>query len=101
MVQMPEKSEFNVLPRAEKERLFLDVIKTPPFAAQGTWGEWFHAWLEDQAAEGLSLGQIASRIDLPNYMDALASGPWELLDNHVEWMIENGFARVVYIQVIA
>lgn len=97
------RSEFDDLPASERKKLFLDVLKTPPFSTPGTWGEWFHAWLEDQAAEGRSLAEIAQRLDLPRYDDGhgIEDESWELLDRHVVWMIDRGYARVVLIRVVS
>lgn len=99
--QETPRSEFCSLSREEKEQLFLDIIKAPPFATKGTWGEWFHTWLEDQAAEGFPLGAIAARIDLPSYENADPTEAWHMLDRHITWLIDNGFARVVSIRVVA
>ncbi len=100
MVPVPSPSTFRQLQRAEQEQLFLDILKSPGFTHAGTWGEWFHAWLEDQSAEGRTLGQIAARLDLPSYRDGDAKDPWEFLERHVSWLIEQGLARVVRIEVI-
>lgn len=91
--------EFDRLTRGQQERLFLDVLEKPDHATRGTWSEWFHAWLEDQSAEGRSLGEIAKRFDLPPYDDGIGDA-WELLVRHVRWMVASGHARVVRIEVI-
>lgn len=91
---------FRALPRAEKERLFLDILETPPFAYKGSWGEWFHTWLEDQTAEGRCLGQISGRLDFPDYQSLGTDDPWNFLERHVCWLIENAYARVVRIEVV-
>lgn len=94
-------TSFRALPRGEQEQLFLDIIKTPPFKHKGSWGEWFHSWLEDQSAESRSLGQIANRLDFPAYRDNGIEDPWRFFERHVCWLIEEGYARVVRIEVIA
>jgi hypothetical protein len=86
---------------SEKQRLFLDILKVPQFAYRDGWGAKFHAWLEEQAADGKTLGEIARRIDLPHYGDAAIGDSWQLLNEHVAWMIEHGYARVVRIEVVA
>ena len=94
-------ADYLALPRCEREALFLDVLKTPPFRTKGSWGEWFHAWLEDQCAEGRWLGEIARRIDLPVYYDDGGIDSWQFLERHVCWLISQGYARVVRVQIIA
>ena len=94
-------ADYLALPRSERETLFLDVLKTPPFRTKGSWGEWFHAWLEDQCAEGRWLGEIARRIDLPVYYDDGGIDSWQFLERHVCWLISQGYARVVRVQIIA
>lgn len=102
MIHRDASELFRSLPREDKEGLFLDVLGTPPFEGAGTWGERFHYWLEEQAAEGLPLGQIARRMDVPWDRDeADQPSPWRLLDAYVAWMIEGGFGRVVRIEVVA
>jgi hypothetical protein len=101
MTHRDASEHFRSLPREAKERLFLDVLGTPPFGGAGTWGERFHYWLEEQAAEGLPLGQIARRMDLPWDRDEATPSPWRLLDAYVAWMIAGGFGRVVRIEVVA
>lgn len=91
---------FRALSRLEKERLFLDIRETPPFAYQGSWGEWFHTWLEDQSAEGRCLGEIAGRLDFPAYRDTNVDDPWNFLERHVSWLIEHAYARIVRIEVV-
>ena len=91
---------FRALSRTEKESLFLDILEKPPFENKGSWGEWFHAWLEDQAAEGRPLGEISRRMDFPRYLDSLPDDPWRFLERHICWMIERGHARVVRIEPI-
>ena len=97
---MARPGEFERLSRAEQERLFLDILEKPAGTGTGTWGAWFHAWLEEQCAEGRSLGEIAARIDLPSYADERCDG-WTFLMRHVRWMVESGYARIVRIQVLA
>jgi len=94
-------SSFRALPRAEQEQLFLDIIKTPAFTHKGSFGEWFHCWLEDQSAESRPLGEIAKRLDFPNYRDADIEDPWAFFIRHISWLIEEGYARVVRIVVVA
>ena len=91
---------FSAMPRDEKERLFLDILETPPFAHKGSWGEWFHAWLEDQSAEGRCLAEIAARLDFADYYDAGADAPWAFIERHVSWLIHHAYARVVRIDVV-
>lgn len=95
------RAAFRALPRSEQEGLFLDILETPPFAQKGSWGEWFHTWLEVQAAEGRCLGQIAGRLDFPTYQDTCVDDPWNFLERHVCWLIERAHVRVVRIEVIA
>lgn len=94
-------STFRTLPRIEKERLFLDILGTPALECKGSWGEWLHTWIEDQAAEGHALGEIARRMDYPTYADGHADEPWNFLERHVSWMIDRGLARLVRIEVVA
>ena len=94
-------TKFRALSKSEKKRLFLDFQKTPPFVEKGSWGEWFHSWLEDQAAEGRCLGEIEKRVDLPPYLDCQINEPWFFLERHVGWLIQNGYARVVRIEVLS
>lgn len=89
---------FRALSRSEKERLFLDILEKPPFGYKGSWGEWFHAWLEDQAAEGRPLGEISQRLDLPPYEGSRVDDAWNFLERHICWLIERGHARVVRIE---
>jgi len=85
----------------DRAGLFLDVLTSPSFADEAGWGARFHAWVEEQAAEGRSLGEIARRIDLPRSSADSGTDPWQILDEHVAWMIEQGHARVVRIEVVA
>jgi hypothetical protein len=101
MMGEKDSSAYRNLPVAERRRLFIDVLTTPQFADPTGWGACFHAWLEEQAAEGRTLGEIARRIDLPEPVRAGASDSWQLLDDHVVWMIEEAHARVVRIEVVA
>ncbi len=94
------RAAFRALARARKEELFLDILETPSFDHKGSWGEWLHIWLEDQAAEGRSLGEIAGRMDFPTYQDASVDDPWIFLERHVCWLIERGYVRVVRIEVV-
>lgn len=89
---------FRALPRTEKESLFLDILEKPRFDHKGSWGEWLHAWIEDQAAEGRPLGEISTRMDFPTYQEATVDDPWNFLERHVCWLIEQGCARVVRIE---
>lgn len=95
------RAAFRALPRAEKQNLFLDILETPPFAYKGSWGEWFHAWLVDQSAEGRTLGEIAARLDFPSYLDEGVSDHWSFLERHVCWLIENAYAQVVRITLVS
>jgi hypothetical protein len=101
---MPRSSTsvtYRQLSVSEKERLFLDILSAPSFVDATGWSARFHAWLEEQAADGRALGEIARRIDLPRSDDGGARCGWRLLDAHVRWLIEEGNARVVRIEVIA
>ena len=100
MTDFESSAAFHECSRSEQERLFLDVLKTPPFAHKGSWGEWLHCWLTDQAAEGRSLGEIASRMDYPVYRDGSTEEAWEFLERHVGWLIDQGYARVVRIEIV-
>jgi hypothetical protein len=95
------RATFRGMERTDKERLFLDVLDTPPLHHTGSWGEWLHTWLEDQAAEGHTLGEIAKRMDFPTYQNALIDDPWNFLERHVDWMIDKGYVRVIRIEVVA
>jgi hypothetical protein len=88
------------MPRPEQERLFLDILETPPFVHRGSWGEWFHTWLTDQAAEGRCLGEISRDMDFPSYQDNCEDDPWDFLERHVCWLIERAYARVVRIELV-
>ena len=92
---------YRGLSLSDKERLFLDILTSPSFADESGWGARFHAWLEEQAAEGRSLGEIVRRIDLPRSSENGARDSWQILNEHVAWMIEQGHARVVRIEVVA
>ena len=94
------RASFRALERSEKEQLFLDIRDTPPLDHKGSWGEWLHTWLEDQAAEGRPLGEIAKRMDFPTYQDASIDDPWNFLERHVCWLIERGYVRLVRIEVV-
>jgi hypothetical protein len=94
------RAAFRALPRAEQEKLYLDILETPPFDHKGSWGEWLHAWLEDQSAEGRPLGEIARRMDFPTYQDSSVDDPWVFLERHVCWLIERGYVRVVRIEAV-
>ena len=100
MTEPDLSAAFRELSRSERERLFLDILETPPFAHKGSFGEWVHCWLTDQAAEGRSLGEIASRMDHPVFRDGSPDEAWEWLDRHVGWLIDGGYARVVRIEVV-
>jgi len=100
MTEFELSAAFRELSRQEQERLFLDILKIPPFAHKGSWGEWLHCWLTDQAAEGRSLGEIAARMDLPVYPDGSGDEAWDLLERHVGWLIDHAYARVVRIEVV-
>lgn len=100
MTEFEPSKTFRELSRPEQERLFLDVLKTPAFVHKGSWGEWLHCWLTDQAAEGRCLGEIAARMDFPIYRDGSADEAWEYLERHVGWLIDQTYARVVRIEVI-
>ena len=101
MVASADLDTFRGMTRTEKERLFLDILDTPPLRHRGRWGEWLHTWLEDQAAEGRPLGEIAKRMDFPTYQNADLDDPWNFLERHVNWMLEHGYVRVIRIEVIA
>ena len=94
------RAAFRALPRSEKERLYLDILDTPPLDHKGSWGEWLHTWLEDQSAEGRRLGEIAERMDFPTYQDAVVDDPWNFLERHVSWLIEQGYVRLVRIEAV-
>jgi hypothetical protein len=91
---------FRALARSEQEQLFLDILGTPPLTNRGSWGEWLHTWLEDQAAEGRPLGEIAKRMDFPAYQDSSLDEPWNFLERHVSWLIDRGYLRLVRIDVV-
>ncbi len=100
--QKPSRSDaFRNLTRAEKEYLLLDILETPPLQHRGSWGEWLHTWLEDQSAEGRPLGEIAKRMDFPTYQDACEDDPWNFLERHICWLIEQGYVRVVRVETVA
>jgi hypothetical protein len=101
MQQASPGESFRALRPSEKERLFLDILKTPDFEVPDGWGARFHAWLEEEAAEGRSLGEIGLRIDLPRTAMDAPIDPWDLLERHVSWLLERGYARVVRIEVVA
>jgi hypothetical protein len=91
---------FRALPRKEQERLFLDILETPPFRHKGGWGRSFHTWLEEQSAESRPLGEIAARLDFPTYHGASVDDPWNFIGRHTVWLIENGYARVFLVEVV-
>jgi len=101
MTRSSASTVYRDLSLPEKQRLFLDILTSPSFADSEGWGAHFHAWLEEQAAEGRSLGEIARRIDLPRSSEDSGADPWQILNDYVAWMIEHGHARVVRIEVIA
>ena len=101
MIESELSTTFRELSRPEQERLFLDILKTPAFVHKGSWSEWLHSWLTDQAAEGRSLGEIAARMDFPIYRDGSADEAWEFLERHVGWLIDQAYAQVVRIEVIS
>ena len=92
---------FRSLLSSEKERLFLDILKTPEFDYPDGWGARFQAWLEEQAAEGRPLGDIVRRIDLPGVEPGVVDDSWDLLERHVSWLLERGDARLVRIEIVA
>jgi hypothetical protein len=92
---------YRGLSRADRQRIFLDILTTPTFSDRTAWGACFHAWVEEQAAEGRTLGEIARRIDLPSHAGEESEQSWQLLDDHVVWMIEHAHARVVRIEIVA
>ena len=100
MVDGNAHAAFRALQRSEKEKLYLDILETPPFDFKGSWGEWLHTWLEDQSAEGRPLGEIAKRMDFPTYQDTSVDDPWIFLERHVCWLVEQGYVRVVRIEAI-
>jgi hypothetical protein len=101
MTSSSASAVYRGLSLPERQRLFLDILTSPSFADTAGWGARFHAWLEEQAADGRSLGEIARRIDLPRSSEDSGADPWQLLNEHVAWMIEQGHARVVRIEIIA
>ena len=101
MTSATASAVYRGLSRPDRARLFLDVLGSPSFADEAGWGARFHAWIEEQAAEGRPLGEIVRRIDLPRSSADSGADPWQILDEHVAWMIEQGHARLVRIEVIA
>ena len=63
-------------------------------------GPFLHTWLEDQSAEGRRLGEIAEHMDFPTYQDATVDDPWNFLERHVSWLIEQGYVRLVRIEAV-
>ena len=101
MARQRDPSSFTTLSNTEKQALFLDFLESPRFAKHGTWGERFHGWLEEQAAEGFTLGQIAERMEPPFRPFACVTGAWDFLDEYVTWLIAHGYARAVRIEGVS
>lgn len=95
------RATYRRMSRPDKEGLFLDILETPPFPDKDGWGVRFHAWLEEQAAEGRTLGEIALLLDLPDSGDEGLGNSWRTLDEYISWLIGHGYARVVRIEIIA
>jgi len=92
---------FRNLSRFEKQVLYLELVERPAFDARSARLERFHMWLEKQVAAGLSLGEIAQAIDMPERDPSRPAACWHMLDEHVTWLIEHRYARgvrVVYVQ---